>query len=121
MPSEAIPAEIAHPASSMKNPLPRLFRYRGSFEALWVLLTVMSLKSYGNRLICCGRRVMAVGLVVLAFAQIEAFTLCFSRHHYAAGLTTTNNIVAPTYGAWIVSLVITGSCWIMFNLSANML
>ena len=38
-----------------------------------------------------------------------------------SGPDNTNNIIALTYGVWIVFLVLVGSCWIMFNLSANML
>ncbi|MBV8168586.1 MAG: cytochrome o ubiquinol oxidase subunit IV, partial [Alphaproteobacteria bacterium] len=32
----------------------------------------------------------------------------------------TNNIIALTFGLFIVFVVITGSAWIMMNLNANM-
>ena len=60
-----------------------------------------------------------VGLIVLAFAQIGVHLVFFL--HMGSGPDNTNNIIALTYGVWIVFLVLAGSCWIMFNLSANML
>ena len=62
---------------------------------------------------------IAVGLIVLAFAQIGVHLVFFL--HMGSGPDNTNNIIALTYGVWIVFLVLVGSCWIMFNLSANML
>lgn len=60
-----------------------------------------------------------VGLVVLAFAQIGVHLVFFL--HMGSGPDNSNNIIALTYGVWIVLLVIGGSCWIMFNLGANMM
>jgi cytochrome o ubiquinol oxidase subunit IV len=61
---------------------------------------------------------IAVGLVVLAFAQIGVHLVFFL--HMGTGSDNTNNIIALTYGVWIVFLVLVGSCWIMVNLSTNM-
>lgn len=61
---------------------------------------------------------VAVGLAVLAFAQIGVHLVFFL--HMGSGPDNTNNIIALTYGVWIVFLTIAGSCWIMVNLSANM-
>jgi cytochrome o ubiquinol oxidase subunit IV len=59
-----------------------------------------------------------VGLVVLAFAQIGVHLVFFL--HLGTGADNTNNIVALAFGLFIVFVVITGSCWIMANLGANM-
>jgi cytochrome o ubiquinol oxidase operon protein cyoD len=60
-----------------------------------------------------------VGLVVLAFAQIGVHLVFFL--HLGSGPDNTNNILALAFGLLIVFLVIAGSCWIMANLSANMM
>ena len=60
-----------------------------------------------------------VGLVVLAFAQIGVHLVFFL--HLGSGPDNTNNILALAFGLLIVFLVITGSCWIMANLNANMM
>ena len=60
-----------------------------------------------------------VGLVVLAFAQIGVHLVFFL--HMGSGPDNTNNIIALTFGLFIVFLVITGSCWIMVNMNANMM
>jgi len=59
-----------------------------------------------------------VGLVVLAFAQIGVHLVFFL--HMGTGTDNTNNILALAFGMLIVFLVMTGSIWIMYNLSANM-
>lgn len=59
-----------------------------------------------------------VGLVVLAFAQIGVHLVFFL--HLGSGSDNTNNILALAFGVLIVFLVITGSIWIISNLSANM-
>ncbi len=60
-----------------------------------------------------------VGLVVLAFAQIGVHLVFFL--HLGSGPDSTNNILALAFGLLIVFLVITGSCWIIANLNANMM
>ena len=60
-----------------------------------------------------------VGLVVLAFAQIGVHLVFFL--HLGSGPDSTNNILALAFGLLIVFLVITGSCWIIVNLNANMM
>jgi cytochrome o ubiquinol oxidase operon protein cyoD len=60
-----------------------------------------------------------VGLVVLAFAQIGVHLVFFL--HLGSGPDHTNNILALAFGLLIVFLVITGSCWIIANLNANMM
>src|SRR5512132_756788 len=58
---------------------------------------------------------VAVGLVVLAIAQIGVHLVFFL--HVGSGPESTNNILALAFG--LVFLVIAGSCWIIANLNAN--
>jgi cytochrome o ubiquinol oxidase operon protein cyoD len=60
-----------------------------------------------------------VGLIVLAFAQIGVHLVFFL--HMGSGPDNTNNILALAFGLLVCFLVIAGSCWIMTNLSANMM
>ena len=60
-----------------------------------------------------------VGLIVLAFAQTGVHLVFFL--HIGSGPDHTNNILALAFGLLIVFLVITGSCWIIANLNANMM
>jgi len=60
-----------------------------------------------------------VGLIVLAFAQIGVHLVFFL--HLGTGPDNTNNVLALAFGLLIVFLVITGSIWIMANLSTNMM
>ncbi len=62
---------------------------------------------------------VAVGLVVLAFAQIGVHLVFFL--HLGSGPDHTNNVLALAFGMLIVFLVIAGSCWIIANLNANMM
>lgn len=62
---------------------------------------------------------IAVGLIVLAIAQIGVHLVFFL--HMGTGPDHTNNVVALTFGMFIVFLVIAGSCWIMFTMNANMM
>ena len=59
------------------------------------------------------------GLVVLAFARIGVHLVFFL--HLGSAPDNTNNILALAFGVLIVFLVITGSIWIIANLSANMM
>jgi cytochrome o ubiquinol oxidase operon protein cyoD len=62
---------------------------------------------------------VAVGLIVLAFAQIGVHLVFFL--HLGSGPDNTNNILALAFGVLIVFLVITGSIWIIANMHANMM
>ena len=84
---------------------------------LAVLLTIASfIVSQTNLLWAPG---VAVGLVVLAFAQIGVHLVFFL--HIGTGPDHTNNIVALAFGLLIVFLVIGGSTFIIANLNANMM
>jgi cytochrome o ubiquinol oxidase operon protein cyoD len=41
--------------------------------------------------------------------------------HISTGPDNTNNVLALAFGVLIVTLVVSGSLWIMANLDANML
>ena len=62
---------------------------------------------------------VAVGLIVLAIAQIGVHLVFFL--HLGSGPDHTNNILALAFGLLIVFLVIAGSCWIIAHLNANMM
>ena len=82
-----------------------------------VLLTIASfLVAQTNLLWAPG---IAVGLVVLAFAQIGVHLVFFL--HIGTGAEHRNNILALAFGLLIVFLVIGGSCLIIANLNANMM
>ncbi|MES2327593.1 MAG: cytochrome o ubiquinol oxidase subunit IV [Pseudomonadota bacterium] len=61
---------------------------------------------------------VAVGLVVLAIAQIGIHLVFFL--HVTSGPDNTNNVLALAFGVLIVFLVMIGTIWIMAHLAANM-
>jgi cytochrome o ubiquinol oxidase operon protein cyoD len=62
---------------------------------------------------------VAAGLAVLAIAQMGVHLVFFL--HISTGPDNTNNVVALAFGVLIVTLVVSGSLWIMANLNTNML
>jgi cytochrome o ubiquinol oxidase operon protein cyoD len=62
---------------------------------------------------------VAVGLVVLAIAQMGIHLAFFL--HITSGPDNTNNVLALAFGVLIVTIVVVGSLWIMFNLNENMM
>lgn len=62
---------------------------------------------------------IAVGLIVVAFAQIGVHLVFFL--HLGSGPDSTNNILALAFGVLIVFLIIIGSVWIIANLNSNMM
>jgi cytochrome o ubiquinol oxidase operon protein cyoD len=61
---------------------------------------------------------LPVGLAVLAIAQMGVHLVFFL--HIGSGPDNTNNVLALAFGVLIVTLVVSGSLWIMANLNANM-
>ena len=59
------------------------------------------------------------GLAVLAIAQMGVHLVFFL--HISTGPDNTNNVIALAFGLLIVTLVVSGSLWIMANLNTNML
>ena len=62
---------------------------------------------------------VAVGLAVLAVAQMGVHLVFFL--HLSSGPDHTNNVLALAFGVVVVTLVVTGSLWIMANLNENMM
>jgi cytochrome o ubiquinol oxidase operon protein cyoD len=62
---------------------------------------------------------LPVGLAVLAIAQMGVHLVFFLR--LSSGPDNTNNVLALAFGVLIVTLVVSGSLWIMANLNANMM
>jgi cytochrome o ubiquinol oxidase subunit IV len=60
-----------------------------------------------------------VGLVVLAIAQMGVHLVFFL--HITTAPDNTNNVLALAFGLLIVTLVVGGSLWIMYNLNHNMM
>lgn len=59
------------------------------------------------------------GLTVLAIAQMGVHLVFFL--HIGTGPDHADNVLALAFGVLIVTLVVSGSLWIMANLNANML
>jgi len=62
---------------------------------------------------------VAAGLAVLAIAQMGVHLVFFL--HIGTGSDNTNTVLALAFGVLVVTLVVSGSLWIMANLNANML
>ena len=60
-----------------------------------------------------------LGLTVLAIAQMGIHLVFFL--HITSGPDNTNNVLALAFGVLIVTIVVTGSLWIMSNLTDNMM
>jgi cytochrome o ubiquinol oxidase subunit IV len=59
------------------------------------------------------------GLAVLAIAQMGVHLVFFL--HIGTGPDNTNNVLALAFGLLVVTLIVTGSLWIMAHLNANMM
>jgi cytochrome o ubiquinol oxidase subunit IV len=59
------------------------------------------------------------GLAVLAIAQMGVHLVFFL--HISTGADNTNNVVALAFGLLIVTLIVSGSLWIMAHLNGNMM
>jgi cytochrome o ubiquinol oxidase operon protein cyoD len=62
---------------------------------------------------------LPVGLAVLAIAQMGVHLVFFL--HVGSGPDDTNTVLALAFGILIVTLVVSGSLWIMANLNGNMM
>jgi cytochrome o ubiquinol oxidase operon protein cyoD len=62
---------------------------------------------------------LSVGLAVLAIAQMGVHLIFFL--HLNSGPDRHNDVLAVAFGLLIVTLVVSGSLWIMANLNANMM
>jgi cytochrome o ubiquinol oxidase subunit IV len=59
------------------------------------------------------------GLAVLAIAQMGVHLVFFL--HLSTGSDNTNNVVALAFGILIVTLIVSGTFWIMAHLNGNMI
>jgi cytochrome o ubiquinol oxidase subunit IV len=59
------------------------------------------------------------GLAVLAIAQMGVHLVFFLN--ISTNPDNTNNVIALAFGLLIVTLILSGSLWIMANLNANMM
>jgi cytochrome o ubiquinol oxidase subunit IV len=59
------------------------------------------------------------GLAVLAIAQMGVHLVFFL--HISTGSDNTNNVVALAFGILIVTLIVSGTFWIMAHLNGNMM
>jgi len=64
-------------------------------------------------------RGIPLGLAVLAIAQMGVHLVFFL--HITTGPDNTNNVLALAFGVLIVTMVVAGSLWIMFDLNNNMM
>jgi cytochrome o ubiquinol oxidase operon protein cyoD len=60
-----------------------------------------------------------LGLAVLAIAQMGVHLVFFL--HITTGPDNTNNVLALAFGLLIVTILVAGSLWIMFNINANLM
>jgi cytochrome o ubiquinol oxidase operon protein cyoD len=84
---------------------------------LATLLTVISFLVAKTNLVW--QPSIPIALVVLAIAQMAVHVIFFL--HITTGPDNTNNILALAFGILIVTLVVVGSLWIMYNLNHNMM
>ncbi len=61
---------------------------------------------------------LPVGLAVLAIAQMGVHLVFFLQ--IGTGPDNTNNVIALAFGVLIVTLIVSGSLWIMAHFHANM-
>ena len=104
------------PGVEEQEPTANFWSYTAGL-GLAILATIVSfIVSQTNLLWAPG---IPVGLVVLAFAQIGVHLVYFL--HLGSAPDNTNTILALAFGMLIVFLVVTGSIWIIANLTTNMM
>ena len=82
-----------------------------------ILLTVAAFVLAGTHLIY--GPAIPVALLVLAIAQMGVHLVFFL--HVTTGPDNTNNVLALTFGVFVVFLLVVGSIWIMNNLNQTMM
>jgi len=85
--------------------------------ALSLLLTAAAFSLVGTKLIWAPG--IPVALAVLAVAQMGVHLVFFL--HINSGPEHANNILALAFGVLVVTIVISGSLWIMSHLNHNMM
>ena len=85
--------------------------------ALAVILTAVSFWVANTSLIWAPG--VPLGLAVLAIAQMGVHLVFFLQ--IGTGPDNTNNVLALAFGLLVVTLIVSGSLWIMAHLNANMM
>src|SRR5262249_21349187 len=84
---------------------------------LSILLTIVAFYVSGTSLVW--QPSIPAALIVLAIAQMGVHIVFFL--HITTRPDSMNNVMALTYGVFIVFVLIVGSLWIMANLNHNMM
>ena len=84
---------------------------------LAILLTATSFFVAGTDLVW--QPSIPVAIVVLAIAQMGVHLVFFL--HVTTGPDNTNNVLALAFGLLVVTLIVSGTLWIMAHLNANMI
>lgn len=85
--------------------------------ALSALLTIASFITVDSALIW--PPAIPAALIALAIAQMGVHLVFFL--HVTSGPDNTNNLIALTFGVFVVGLMLFGSIWIMDHLNHNMM
>src|SRR5258708_19832272 len=107
--AEQAPGDEAAPLGSMAS-------YAGGVEFALLLAAASFIVSQTDLLWAPG---VPTGLAVLAIAQMGVHLVFFL--HISTGPDNTNNVLALAFGVLIVTLVVSGSLWIMANLNVDMM
>ncbi|HEU0066408.1 MAG TPA: cytochrome o ubiquinol oxidase subunit IV [Sphingomonas sp.] len=84
---------------------------------LSALLTIGSFMTVGSSLVWAPA--IPAALIALAIAQMGVHLVFFL--HTTSGPDNTNNLIALTFGVFVVGLMLFGSIWIMDHLNHNMM
>jgi len=102
---------------------PEEFTIRGGVESYLIGLGLATILTVTSFLVAQTNLVwqpsIPIALVVLAIAQMAVHLIFFL--HLTTAPDNTNNILALAFGILIVTLVVVGSLWIMYNLNHNMM
>ena len=104
------------PGNGENEPLGSFTSYTAGLAFALLLTGASFLVSQTNLLWAPG---VPAGLAVLAIAQMGVHLVFFL--HLSTGRDNANTVLALAFGVLIVTLVVSGSLWIMANLNANMM
>jgi cytochrome o ubiquinol oxidase subunit IV len=116
MDNQSAPTQDAAPGEDGGDAFASLTKYLIGL-GLAIVLTMASFWAAGTELIY--GPAVPIALAVLAIAQMGVHLVFFLRITTAPD--NTNNILALAFGILIVTLVVTGSLWIMSHLDRNMM
>ena len=111
-----MPEQSQHNGSGEDQFTGSFISYTAGFALALALTGASFLVSQTNLLWAPG---VSAGLAVLAIAQMGVHLVFFL--HISTGPDNTNNVLALAFGLLVVTLVVSGSLWIMANLNLNMI